>query len=88
MVSTWDDDRGSWAMNGDAPFAGAMVGVSGRSVFNMDPGVSTYSDTMTAYSPDQQGNWDDWSADETAQVGSAGIRWLSPDTRPHSHAVR
>ena len=59
MVSSWDDDRGSWAMGGEAPFAGALHGASSTFMYNIDPGVSTYNETSTVYSPDQQGNWDD-----------------------------
>ena len=29
MVGSWDDDRGSWAMGGDSPFAGALIGAQG-----------------------------------------------------------
>ena len=76
MVSSWDDDRGSWAMGGESPFAGALHGAHSTFMYNLDPGVSTYNETATAYSPDQQGNWDDWDVDPSASQVSTGVRWL------------
>ena len=75
MVSSWDDDEGSWAMGGESPFAGALHGASGTFMLNLDPGVSTYNESAVAYSPDQQGNWDDWSYDDYAEQSTASIRW-------------
>ena len=76
MVSSWDDDRGSWAMGGESPFAGALHGAHSTFMYNIDPGVSTYNESAVAYSPDQQSNWDDWAYDDYAQQSTAGIRWL------------
>ena len=82
FISSYDDDRGSWAMGGDRPFKGALFGVSGEFVFDIDPGVSTYADSNVAYSPDQQGDWDTWTYSDGAQVSSGGVRWLGVNQNP------
>ena len=77
MISSWDDDRGSWAMGGESPFAGALHGAHSTFMYDLDPGVSTYNESAVAYSPDQQGNWDAWVTDDEAVVNaSIGIGWL------------
>jgi hypothetical protein len=38
MVGEYDQDRGSWAMGGERPFRGIMVGCSGDQVYDIDPG--------------------------------------------------
>ena len=79
FISTWNDDRGSWAMGGQRPFNGALFGVSGEFVFDLDPGVSTYNETSVAYSPDQQGDWNTWTYSDGAQVSRGGVRWINVD---------
>ena len=81
FISTYDDDRGSWAMGGQRPFSGALFGVSGEFVFDLDPGVSTYNESSVAYSPDQQGDWNTWTYSDGAQVSSGGVRWINVDPK-------
>lgn len=61
MRSPWDDERGSWAMGGDSPFAGALLGCSGRQMYDLDPGVSAWDESTVVYRMGQTGNFADWT---------------------------
>ena len=43
MPGNFDDERGSWSLAGDSPFAGAMIGATDDTAFNLDPSLSTGS---------------------------------------------
>jgi hypothetical protein len=61
MVSSWDDDRGSWAMGGESPFAGALLGCRVGYILDLDPGVSTYQDSTSIYRVGDYGDFSGWT---------------------------
>lgn len=44
MTNDWDSDRGSWGMAGERPFKGALLGVTGTQIVDVDPGFSESAD--------------------------------------------
>ena len=44
MTNEWDADRGSWGMAGERPFKGALLGVTGTQMVDVDPGFSESAD--------------------------------------------
>ena len=44
MTNEWDSDRGSWGMAGERPFKGALLGVTGTQMVDVDPGFAESAD--------------------------------------------
>lgn len=63
IPDSWDEERGTWAMGGGSPFAGAMLGASGSQLYDIDPSVSTKKQFNTVYKTGESGTFSDWSTD-------------------------
>jgi hypothetical protein len=49
FLTSWDEERSTWGQGGERPFEKALFGVSGGTVYDIDPSVSTLGGGTTQY---------------------------------------